>query len=188
MRYFLLNAHSRILCGKEYMILDDFTMEADHYIREKQISSYCPWLQKSCDFNLSQLDSPSKFSEIGRIYSYSSKNINQYEYAVKVLKKRKNIKPIVLSIYDPCKDSRDHVPTPCINNITLDLYDGFVNMQVNYSTMNIFRMGLFDFHQMALLHERFAIDSDYKVGRLRINSTQLHMPVFDYAVSKEIFG
>jgi thymidylate synthase len=122
------------------------------------------------------------------MYAFGSRQINQYEYAINVIKNRKNIKPIVIPIYDPYKDNRENVPTPCISNIILDSCDGIINMQVNYLTMNLFRMGLLDFNQMAYLHHTIAHDSGKKVGKLRIFSVQAHMPVFDFIVSKQIFN
>ncbi|WP_225999287.1 hypothetical protein [Paenibacillus sp. BJ-4] len=188
MKYFLTNAYSRNICGKEYLILDNFTVHAYDYILEPKLSTFCPWKSKSLEYYLDQIISPGKHSEINRMYSFGPNEINQYEYAVKVMKNRKNIKPVVIPIYDPYKDNREHVPTPCISNIILDAYDGVINMHVNYSTMNLFRMGLLDYHQMAYLHRTIANDSCNEVGTLRIFSVQVHMPVFDFIVSKKIFS
>ncbi|OBZ14206.1 hypothetical protein A8L34_09605 [Bacillus sp. FJAT-27264] len=188
MKYFLTNAYSRNICGKEYLILDNFTVHACDYILEPKLSTFCPWKSKSLEYYLDQIISPGKHSEINRMYSFGPNEINQYEYAVKVMKNRKNIKPVVIPIYDPYKDNREHVPTPCISNIILDAYDGVINMHVNYSTMNLFRMGLLDYHQMAYLHRTIAHDSCNEVGNLRIFSVQVHMPVFDFIASKKIFS
>lgn len=188
MKYFLTNAYSRNICGKEYLLVENFTVQACDYEFESSLSTFCPWQLKSREYYLAQIVSPGKHSEINRMYSFGSNQINQYEYAVKIMKNRKNIKPVVIPMYDPYKDSREHVPTPCISNIILDLCDGVINMHVNYSTMNLFRMGLLDFHQMAYLHQTIAHESGKKVGNLRIFSVQIHMPVFDFIVSKKIFA
>lgn len=187
MNFFLINAYSRNICGKEYLILDDFMIEAHDYELEANLSPLCPWKLKSCEYYLSQINSPGRYSEINRIYSFGPNQINQYEYAVRVMKNRKNIKPVVIPIYDPYKDNREHVQTPCISNISLDSYDGYINMYVNYSTMNLFRMGLLDYYQMAYLHHVIAEAADKKVGTLKIFAVQIHMPIFDFIVSKKIF-
>ncbi|MDR0404882.1 MAG: hypothetical protein LBH37_03745 [Oscillospiraceae bacterium] len=187
MRYFLNNAYSRNMCGKEYLLLDNLTVQAQNYTVEPTLSAFCPWQLRNREYYLSQITSPGKHSEINRLYSFGPNQINQYEYAIKIIKKRKNIKPIVIPIYDPNKDNRENVPTPCISNIALDVSDGVINMHVNYSTMNLFRMALLDYHQMAYLHLNVATESCKEVGKLRISSVQIHMPVFDFIVSKKIF-
>lgn len=188
MKYYLNNSYSRNICGKEYMVLDNLTVQANDYVFEPTLSIFCPWRIQSREYYISQIASPGKHSEINRLYSFGSNQINQYEYAINTIKNRKNIKPIVIPIYDPHKDNREHVPTPCISNIILDTWNDVVNMHVNYSTMNLFRMGLLDYHQMAFLHHTIANDSCKKVGCLRIFSVQIHMPIFDYFVSKQIFN
>ena len=188
MKYFLLNANSREICGKEYFILEHLSVQARNYIFDQTLSDFCLWQLKNRDYYLSQVSMPGKNSEMKRLYSYGPSKINQYDNAINVLKKRKNIKPIVICIYDPSKDNRDYVPTPCINNILLDLYDGIINMHVSYSTINLFRMGLLDCHQMAYLHHKIAYDSGKKVGLLTIDSFQVYMPLFDYIISRQIFG
>jgi thymidylate synthase len=185
MKYYLNNAYSRNICGKEYMLLDNLTVQASDYVLESTLSTFCPWRKKSREYYLSQITSPGKHSEINRLYFFGPSQINQYEYAINTIKNRKNIKPIVIPIYDPYKDNREHVPTPCISNIILDARDGVVNMYVNYSTMNLFRIGLLDYHQMAYLHQTIANASCKEVGFLRIFSVQIHMPIFDYIVSKQ---
>lgn len=188
MKYFLTNAYSRNICGKEYLLLDNLTVQAYDYVLEPKLSTFCPWQFKSREYYLAQISSPGRHSELNRLYSFGPNNINQYEYAIKIMKNRKNIKPVVIPIYDPYKDNREHVPTPCISNIILDACDGVINMHVNYSTMNLFRMGLLDYHQMAYLHRTIAHDSGKGVGSLRIFSVQIHMPVFDFFVSKQLFS
>lgn len=188
MKYFLTNAYSRNICGKEYLLLNNLTIQASGYVFEPRLSDFCPWKSKSREYFLDQVTSPGKHSELNRLYSFGSSQINQFEYAIKIMKNRKNIKPVVIPIYDPYKDNREHVPTPCISNITLDLCDDVINMYVNYSTMNLFRMGLLDYHQMAYLHRTIAHGSGKKVGSLKIFSVQVHMPVFDFLVSKQIFA
>jgi thymidylate synthase len=188
MKYFLTNAYSRNICGKEYLLLDNLTVQACDYVLEPKLSTFCPWQFRSREYYLAQITSPGKHSEINRMYSFGSNQINQYEYAIKIMKNRKNIKPVVIPIYDPYKDNREHVPTPCISNIILDTCNDVINMHVNYSTINLFRMGLLDYHQMAYLHRTIAHDSCKKVGSLRIFSVQVHMPVFDFFVSKQIFA
>ena len=187
MKYCLSNAHSRNLCGKEYMLVDNVAIQLCGYTSESTLSQYCVWRLRSLEYYLEQVKSPGKYSELSRLYSFGINRFNQYEYAVKNIKKRKNIKPIVISIYDPHVDNRDYVSTPCISNISLYAVDGILNMQVNYSTMNIFRMGLFDYHQMAYLHHIFADDSHTEVGQLSITSVQVYMPVFDFIVGQKIF-
>lgn len=188
MRYFLLNASSKEMCGKEYFVLEHLLVQVQDYIIEQELSDFCPWQLKNRDYYLSQVTMPGKNSEIKRLYSYGPNNINQYDYVIDVLKKRKNIKPIVVCIYDPSKDNREHVSTPCINNILINSYDEVVNMHVSYSTINLFSMGLLDYHQMAYLHHKIAHDSGKKVGLLTIDSMQVYMPLFDYIISKRIFG
>lgn len=43
MKYFLINAYSRNICGKEYLIMDDLTVQAIDYELESNLSSFCPW-------------------------------------------------------------------------------------------------------------------------------------------------
>lgn len=188
MKYFINNAYSRNICGKEYLLLNNLTVQACDYILESTLSPFSPWQMKSREYYLSQITSPGKHSEINRLYSFGPNQINQYEYVIKIMKNRKNIKPVVIPIYDPSKDNRENVPTACISNIVFDTYDGVINMHVNYSTMNLFRMGLLDYHQMAYFHQTVANDSCKKVGCLRLFSSQIHMPVFDFFVSKQIFA
>lgn len=188
MRYFLNNAYSRNICGRQYLLLDNITIQACDYVFESTLSIFCPWKVKSRDYYLSQITCPGKHCEINRLYSFGPNQINQYEYAIRIIKNRKNIKPVVIPIYDPYKDNRESVPTPCISNIMLDTYNDVINMHVNYSTMNLFRMGMLDYHQMAYLHQTIANDSCKRVGSLRLFSVQIHMPIFDYLVSKQLFG
>ena len=75
-----------------------------------------------------------------------------------------------------------------MGNIILDTRDGAVNMHVQYATMNLFRMGLLDYHQMAYLHQAFARDSGKVAGNLTIVAVQVYMPVFDYIVARRIFN
>lgn len=187
MKYFLTCASSKNLCGREYMVLDTLNVQAYDYILESTLSCLCPWQLKSREYYLSQITSPGKHSEMTRMYEYGPGKVNQYKYAIGILNKRKNMKPVVISIYDPYKDNRENVPTPCISTITLDTYGGIVNMQVNYSTMNLFRMGLLDYHQMASLHQHIANDSNKQVGSLNISAVQVHMPIFDYWLSRYTF-
>ncbi|HAU86734.1 MAG TPA: hypothetical protein DCW90_14955 [Lachnospiraceae bacterium] len=188
MRYFLEHSYRTNMCGREYLVLDNLVIRAKDYICDTEVSDYCLWTKSSLEYYLKQLDNPGKFSEMSRLYAYGVTEVNQYDYAIKVLKKRKNIKPIVLPIYDPYKDNRENVPTPCISNIVLEQSNKVLNMHVNYSTMNLFRMGVLDFQQMAHLHKRFVADSHTQVGELRITIVKVHMPVFDYMVSKKLFS
>ena len=188
MKYFLVNAYSKNICGKEYFILDNVTVQAYDYMFDTKLSNLCPWKSESREYYLRQIIFPGKHSEINRLYSFGYNRINQYKYAIQILKNRKNIKPVVIPIYDPYIDNKENVPTPCISNIILETYNDIINMHVNYSTMNLFRMGLLDYHQMAYLHKNIARDSCKKVGYLRIFSVQIHMPIFDYFVSQKIFS
>ncbi len=188
MKCFIDNAYSQNICGKEYLLLNNLTIQVSGYVLDTELSKYCPWQLKSFEYYLSQVNLPGKYSEMGRMYAFGTQQINQYEYAIRMMRKRKNIKPVVIPVYDPYRDNREHVPTPCISNIILDLYNEEINMYVNYLTMNIFRMGLLDFQQMAYLHQIIARDSERKVGSLRLFLTQVHMPIFDFVVSKKLFG
>jgi len=188
MKYYLNNAYSQNICGKELMILDNLTVQINNYLIESQLSGFCPWKINSREYYVSQITSPGKYSEMSRLYSYGCNKVNQYEYLINAIKKRKNIKPIVIQIFDPYKDNRDNIPTPCISNIVVSTNNGVVNMYVSYTTMNLFRIGLLDYHQMAFLHQQIARDSLKKVGYLRIFVAQVYMPVFDYYISKQIFS
>ena len=188
MRLFIENSCSRNLCGREYYVLNDLGIQLFDYTLESELSDLCPWNLKCRNYYLQQVDTPGKKSEINRLYSFGSKKVNQYEFLIDSLHKRKNIKPIVIPICDPYKDMREHVPTPCISNLIIESKEGYVNMHVNYSTMNLFRMGLFDYHQMAYLHQKIIRDSGMKMGYLRIYTILTYMPIFDLIISKHIFG
>ena len=187
MRYFFKNAYSRSLCGKEYYVLDNLILQVNDYSLEESLSELCLWRERSRTFFTKQVESPGKYSELSRLYSYGFTHINQMDDVIKSIKKRKNIKPIVMQVFDPFKDNRENVPTPCITNITLDLFGDTINMLVNFSTMNLFRMGLLDFHQMSYLHYFIAQTTEKRVGSLRISILNAHMPIFDYFVGEKIF-
>ena len=188
MKIFLETCKSQNVCGREYFFLTNCILQIKNYNLESFLSPQCLWQLKSKEYYISQISTPGKYSEMQRLYAYGDKRIDQYKWAVDAIKKRKSIKPIVLSIYDPYKDHRDNVTTPCINNIVIDVNHNTINMYTYYSTMNLFRMGLFDIIQMGHLHHKIAKDSNKKVGTLNIFINKVYMPIFDYMISMEIFN
>jgi thymidylate synthase len=186
-RYFLKNARSQHIQGREYMAIDDVTAKLNSYTCKQELSSFCPWKEKSRDYHLKQTISPGIYSELSRLYHFAGNHINQYNYAVECVKRGKRIKPVVISLYDPSSDSNNLAATPCLCQIMFDLDLDKVNMYATYSVMNLFRIGILDFHQVAYLHHKFAGACGKQVGKLSMSIMRAYMPVFDYIICNKIF-
>lgn len=186
-RYLSEHYENEIIAGRECAVIYNILLVLNSHNSIEKLSRYCLWTDKIKTHYLQAIDQVYYNPEIDRMFNYSDISINQYNYVIRILKAGNIEKPIIISIYDPCKDSNVNAPSPCLTYIEFNKFQNRLQMYVNYSSINLYRLGLLDFYQVAYIHEKIAKEANIPVGELTIRCTKAFVNIPELIVCNEIF-
>jgi thymidylate synthase len=115
-----------------------------------------------------------KDSYWGRMVAYRDQ-VNQIEYAIKLLKQHKNIKRCQVMVYDPLSDMKNMYKQPCLLCIDFKPRGGKLYMTAMFRSQRVSKSGYADYSALCSLHHYVAKESDLEPGVLETIACSFHL-------------
>lgn len=115
-----------------------------------------------------------KDSYWGRMVAYRDQ-INQIEYAIRLLKQGKNIKRCQVMVYDPVYDMKNMYKQPCLLGIDFKPRKGMLHTTAFFRSQRISKSGYADYTALCNLASYVADESSLESGPLEMIACSFHL-------------